>query len=65
MPERKTKTQRLTGFKFRTFMGRFQNDTMAVKGLRTACRKNMTASLSQVIQCDLLLPPLFPSTVCN
>ena len=65
MQVRKTKIKRLYGFQISHFYGSFSDDTMAVKGLRTACRKNMTASLSQVIQRDLLLPPLFPSTVCN
>ena len=29
----KMRTKRLTGFRFRAFMGRFSNDVMAVKGL--------------------------------
>ena len=38
----KRKTKRLKGFKFCTFMGRFQNNIMAVKGLMSSDSKEHT-----------------------
>ena len=42
----KKKTKQLKGFKFRTVIGRFENEIMAVKGLRLFFPKNIRPELT-------------------